>query len=75
MKVMVGGTFDPLHDGHKRLISRSFELAGRDGRVIIGLTTNAFARRKTHPVQEYERRKTRLEEFIRNRGFTAGYSL
>lgn len=72
---MVGGTFDPLHDGHKRLISRSFELAGRDGRVIIGLTTNAFARRKTHPVQEYERRKTRLEEFIRNRGFTAGYTI
>ena len=70
---MVGGTFDPLHDGHKRLISRSFELAGRDGRVIIGLTTNAFASRKSHPVQEYERRKTRLEEFIRDRGFTAGY--
>jgi pantetheine-phosphate adenylyltransferase len=75
MKVMVGGTFDPLHDGHKRLISRSFELAGRGGRVVIGLTTNAFASRKIHPVQEYRLRKTRLEEFIRDRGFIAGYTI
>jgi pantetheine-phosphate adenylyltransferase len=73
MKVMVGGTFDPLHDGHKRLISRSFELAGENGRVIIGLTTNAFASRKSHPVREYEQRKTGLEKYIRDRGFTAGY--
>jgi pantetheine-phosphate adenylyltransferase len=75
MKVMVGGTFDPLHDGHKRLISRSFELAGENGRVIIGLTTNAFASRKSHPVREYEQRKTGLEEYIRDRGFTAGYMI
>jgi pantetheine-phosphate adenylyltransferase len=75
MKVMVGGTFDPLHDGHKRLISRSFELAGENGRVIIGLTTNAFASRKSHPVREYEQRKTGLEKYIRDRGFTAGYTI
>jgi len=75
MKVMVGGTFDPLHDGHKRLISRSFELAGENGRVIIGLTTNAFASRKSHPVREYEQRKTGLEKYIRDRGFTAGYMI
>ncbi len=72
---MVGGTFDPLHDGHKRLISRSFELAGRDGKVIIGLTTDAFASRKSHPVRGYERRKTGLEEFIQDRGFTAAYTI
>jgi len=72
---MVGGTFDPLHDGHKRLISRSFELAGENGRVIIGLTTNAFASRKSHPVREYEQRKTGLEKYIRDRGFTAGYMI
>jgi pantetheine-phosphate adenylyltransferase len=73
MKVMVGGTFDPLHDGHKRLISRSFELAGNDGIVIIGLTTDAFASRKSHPVHDYETRKGGLEEFIREKGFTAGW--
>jgi pantetheine-phosphate adenylyltransferase len=75
MKVMVGGTFDPLHDGHKRLISRSFELAGKDGMVTIGLTTDRFASRKTHPVREYSLRKVSLIEFIRKRGFLASYSI
>lgn len=70
---MVGGTFDPLHDGHKRLISRSFEIAGQDGTVIVGLTTDTFASRKVHPVRGYEQRKAALAEYIRNQGFAALY--
>jgi len=73
MKVMVGGTFDPLHDGHKRLITRSFELAGDKGSVTIGLTTDQFARRKCHPVREYAARKASLEDYIRAGGFSASY--
>jgi len=75
MKVMVGGTFDPLHDGHKRLISRSFELAGPGGAVTIGLTTDQFARRKSHPVREYSIRRAMLERYIRGHGFPAGYQI
>jgi pantetheine-phosphate adenylyltransferase len=75
MKVMVGGTFDPLHDGHKRLITRSFDLAGKGGVVIIGLTTDSFASRKHHPVRDYLLRKASLVEFIRNKGFLAAYSI
>lgn len=75
MKVMVGGTFDPLHDGHKRLITRSFELAGREGEVTIGLTTDYFASRKCHPVREYSARKASLERYIRERGFSARYDI
>ena len=75
MKVMVGGTFDPLHDGHKRLITRSFELAGRRGTVTIGLTTDLFASRKSHPVNAYEVRKKALENFIRSSHFTASWSI
>jgi pantetheine-phosphate adenylyltransferase len=73
MKVMVGGTFDPLHDGHKRLITRAFELAGEKGSVTIGLTTDQFARRKCHPVKEYSARKASLENYIRESGFSAHY--
>jgi pantetheine-phosphate adenylyltransferase len=64
MKVMVGGTFDPLHDGHKRLLTRSFELAGPEGHVAIGLTSDSFASRKIHPIRPFASRKLDLERFI-----------
>ncbi|WP_298667914.1 phosphopantetheine adenylyltransferase [uncultured Methanofollis sp.] len=70
MKIMVGGTFSPLHAGHKKLISRSFELAGPDGIVIIGLSSDTFAGRKTHPVMSYDERKAALERYVR--GLPAG---
>lgn len=75
MKVMVGGTFDPLHDGHRRLVTRSFELAGDGGTVTIGLTTDAFASRKVHPVRGYDDRKAALERFIQDRGFRASWRI
>ncbi len=58
---MVGGTFDPLHDGHKRLLSRTFELAGPGGQVVIGLTTDSFASSKSHQIRPYS---TRLQELV-----------
>ena len=71
MKVMVGGTFDPLHDGHRRLLGRSFELAGKEGQVVIGLTTDPFARKKIHPTRPFDTRKKELIEFISDQNFTA----
>jgi pantetheine-phosphate adenylyltransferase len=64
MKVMVGGTFDPLHDGHKRLLDRSFAIAGPGGHVVIGLTTDSFASQKTHPIRPFNVRKEDLENYI-----------
>lgn len=61
---MVGGTFDPLHDGHKHLLKRSFEVAGQDGHVVIGLTSDSFAHRKSHPIRPFTIRKTELERYI-----------
>jgi pantetheine-phosphate adenylyltransferase len=64
MKVMVGGTFDPLHDGHKRLLERSFSIAGPGGYVVIGLTTDTFASKKIHPIRPFKVRKEELEQYI-----------
>ena len=64
MKIMVGGTFDPLHDGHKLLIRRAFELATPEGAVIIGLTSDSFANRKSHPIHPYDDRAQELVSFI-----------
>ena len=75
MKIMVGGTFSPLHDGHKKLLSRSFELAGEDGLVIIGLSTDQFAGAKHHPIAPYETRKEVLTAFIEDSGYTATWHI
>jgi pantetheine-phosphate adenylyltransferase len=72
---MVGGTFDPLHDGHKRLLSRSFELAGSGGHVVIGLTTDPFASRKTHPIRPFQKRRQDLEDFITGKKFPASWAI
>jgi len=75
MKVMVGGTFDPLHDGHKRLLNRSFELAGPDGHVVIGLTTDTFASRKVHPIRPFLERKDELETYIAAKEHAASWQI
>jgi pantetheine-phosphate adenylyltransferase len=72
---MVGGTFDPLHDGHKRLLSRSFDLAGPDGYVLIGLTSDSFASRKIHPIRPFVSRKQNLEQFIRTNFRSTGWEI
>jgi pantetheine-phosphate adenylyltransferase len=75
MKVMVGGTFDPLHDGHKRLLTRSFELAGPDGHVVIGLTSDLFASRKNHPIRLFASRKLDLERYILSHDYSTKWAI
>lgn len=63
MRVAVGGTFQPLHDGHKMLLRKAFELS-KD--VDIGLTSDEMARNaRVRPVKNYEERKKALEDWIR----------
>ena len=71
MRVIVAGTFDLLHIGHRKLLERAFTLAGSNGTVLIGLTTDAFASRKEHTVRPYELRKQDLVSWIAKSGFDA----
>jgi pantetheine-phosphate adenylyltransferase len=64
-KVATGGTFDPIHAGHRRLLERSFELGGE---VVIGLTSDEFARKEGKaPKHSYAVRKADVEAFIKER--------
>jgi pantetheine-phosphate adenylyltransferase len=62
-RVGIGGTFDLLHKGHKKLIIKALELSDR---VIIGLTTSAMLKMypKLHKVADYEERKKKLINFL-----------
>jgi pantetheine-phosphate adenylyltransferase len=63
MRVAVGGTFQPLHDGHKMLLRKAYELSEN---VDIGLTSDEMARgMRTRSVKNYEEREKALREWIK----------
>ncbi|MFZ3383197.1 MAG: phosphopantetheine adenylyltransferase [Candidatus Methanoperedens sp.] len=66
-QVAVGGTFDPLHDGHKALLMKAVEL-GRDGELLIGLTSDEMAKNKNHEVDDYRSRYNEVMKFINDNG-------
>jgi cytidyltransferase-like protein len=57
-KVAVGGTFDSLHEGHKTLIEKAFEIGEF---VVIGITSNAMKK----GASPYKKRKEAVEDFLR----------
>ncbi len=62
MKVAIGGTFQPLHDGHKALLRKAYELS-KD--VDIGVTSDEMARRgRVRQVKPYRERVEALRSWI-----------
>lgn len=66
--VVVGGTFEELHKGHKALLLKAFEVGNH---VIIGLSTHDLVHklRKNHGVATYGERLGELNDFLEHHGF------
>jgi pantetheine-phosphate adenylyltransferase len=59
MRAVLGGTFDPVHDGHRALFDRAFEL----GDVTVGLTSDDLApetRNEDRSIRPFEERASEL---------------
>jgi pantetheine-phosphate adenylyltransferase len=58
--VVVGGTFEQLHSGHRKLILSALQVGDR---IIIGLSSDSFALnlKKNHHISSYESRLTKLK--------------
>jgi pantetheine-phosphate adenylyltransferase len=67
IRVAVGGTFDPLHDGHKALLTKACDLS-RGGELLVGLTSNEMVRNKFHDVRAYGSRYEDVLRFIHSQG-------
>ncbi len=64
--VVVGGTFDELHRGHKTLLMKAFDIAEH---VQIGLCSDDFVKRlsKPHLTAPYNQRLKELKAFLRQK--------
>jgi len=68
MRVCIGGTFNLLHKGHKLLIDKAFEVAGKQGSVFIGITTGEIVKGKMD-VESFEERKKVIEQYLYEKDF------
>ncbi len=63
MRIIVAGTFGPIHDGHRSLFRTALE-RGTDG-VLVGLTTDELATgHRDRPVPSFQQRRQRLRETL-----------
>ena len=57
----VAGTFDVLHDGHKKLIERAFSVGDR---VVVGITNDEMASADRDEIVPLYLRRKNLEEYL-----------
>lgn len=65
MKTAVAGTFDVIHDGHRALFDRAFDLGSE---VFVGLTSDAMASRTRPDFLPYVLREKALEDELSHYG-------
>lgn len=71
--VAMGGTFDIIHKGHIKLLSSAFSVSTK---VIIGLTSDEFTKRKgKKTLNTYDKRFENLENAIKKNFVGKAYQI
>jgi len=67
-KVAVGGTFDHMHAGHRKLLAVAAAATAPSGELLIGVTGPALLRNKKHAssLQSYGEREGAVAGFLRS---------
>jgi len=65
VRVVVGGTFDFFHKGHKELLDKAVEI----GKIIeVGITSDEMAEKhRGYPVRSFEERKRLVEDYLKDK--------
>jgi pantetheine-phosphate adenylyltransferase len=64
-RLIVGGTFDLLHDGHQMLLDRSFEMGEK---IYLGITSDKFNKKLKNydlRIKHFNERKSAVEKYLR----------
>ncbi len=65
VKVALGGTFEPLHEGHKKLIDVAVKLGGKN--LTLGITSDEMAKKRVRSVLPFEIRVRNIVSFIKRK--------
>ena len=68
MKVCYSGAFEVLHRGHKHLIDRAIEIAGKEGTVYIGITKDKLSKKKKIKRPLEDRIKS-IEKYLKSKNY------
>jgi len=65
--IILGGTFDRFHTGHKAFLGKAFESAEK---VIVGLTTPSMLKKivRQNSIWPFEERKKTVKDFVKKYG-------
>ena len=65
IKVALGGTFEPLHEGHKKLIDVAVKLGGSG--LTLGITSDEMAKRRVRSVLPFNIRVKNVVSYIKKK--------
>lgn len=65
IKACLGGTFDPVHDGHLALFRKAFELGDL---VVVGITSDELAKRRKPGASSFALRAKKVSEILKGYG-------